>query len=148
MNSPSNPVRRVPRPADGEAGRVGRRGTRWAAVALVVGLGLNGISLCLCPPPVGPCGPESCCSQGGGHHLDVPEPVSGASAHSAPCCVSQLVTSGLAARIGDRDVLSDTFNAVAVISVSPTARVIGSTLGPSASRLHPFAPPLRTVLRM
>ena len=139
-----------PRPAEGEGGRRARLEIRCAAMALAFALGLNGIGLCLCAPlsVKGGCEPQGCCPDPGGHHDGTPEAGTSLKASSAPCRASQVMSSGVADRIDDRDVLRHTLTAAAALHVSPAHRVAASVFGASASPLHSSSPARTAVLRI
>jgi hypothetical protein len=137
-----------PRQADSLACQGFRRGLRWAAAALALALGLNGIGLCPCAPqPVVAGEPQSCCPHSGGHPDGLPGTGASVKASSVPCCASEM-TSGVAARIDERDAMRHTLTVVAAIHVFPADTVVSSTVSASASALSFSSPPRTTVLRI
>ena len=141
-------VRRDPRRSPSISGRGSLDGWRCVAAVLALGLGLSGVSPCLCGvEPDRTSDPHACCrhsaSAGGG----VPTDGTSVNASSTPCCTSQEVA-GLAARLDDPDVLRHTLLAAVATATVPARHVVVSTVGASASSLQYFSPPRSTVLRI
>lgn len=121
---------------------------RCVAAVLALGLGLSGVSPCLCAAePAQSSDPHACCSHSASARGGVPTTGQSVKASSVPCCTSQ-TAAGLAARLDDRDVLRHTLLAAVATATVPERHVVVSTVGASASSLQHFSPPRTTVLRI
>lgn len=84
----------------------------------------------------------------GGPHDGAPEPGTGVIAALTPCCMAaQTMTSGVAVRIGERDV-RHTLTAVATLSVAAAARSETLVFGAAVSSYSSASPPRASVLRI
>jgi hypothetical protein len=134
-------------------GRGTRRATRCAIVLLALGLGVNGIALCLCmagPARAGSANgrdPHACCPKPGSHQESMPVTgtVIGA---SVSCCGSRATAPAFVARIGARDLLRHAATSVAGAYIPPDAPVAPFTLGASASFVRGASPTRTPVLRI
>jgi hypothetical protein len=128
--------------------RRGSQGWRCVAVLLALGLGLSGVSACLCAAEPGQTSDlHACCGPLAGHGGGVPTSGTSVTASSTPCCASQ-TAAGFAARLDDRDVLRRTVVAAVATAMAPQRYVAPSTVGASATCHQSVSPPRTTVLRL
>lgn len=141
-------LRRDLRQSPGRARRGSPVGWRCVAAILALGLGLSGVSPCLCAAESAQTSdPHACCAQPAGPRRSVPTDGTSVTTSATPCCTSP-TAAGLAARLDDRDVLRHTFAAGVARATAPDHQVALSTLGVSAASLQHFPPPRTTVLRI
>ena len=143
------PRRRAPRPV-AAAVRGPRRRPPYAAAALALGLGFNGIGSCLCAAePLKIPDPHSCCPRSVGHDECAKTSTTGTAvrALSASCRASQTAP-GFAARIDDRDVVRHALIAASTTYASPEPQIFLSAIAVSSSSLHFPSPPRTAVLRI
>jgi len=136
------------RQSEGGTRRESRVGWRCVAAVLALGLGLSGVSPCLCAAePAQTSDPHACCAHSASPRRSVPTTGTFVTTSATPCCTSP-TAAGLAARLDDRDVLRHTFAAGVARATAPDHQVAVSTLGVSAASLQHFSPPRTTVLRI
>jgi hypothetical protein len=126
------------------------RGTRYTALALAVGLGLNGLGFCLCatgPAQTAAADPRSCCPNRTGHHTHTPAAET-ILKRSASCCDSPTAAPAFVARIDERDGLRHALIIVAATHIPPDAPLAPSTRGASASCVRGASPSRTPVLRI
>lgn len=142
LESFSSPT--VPRRLAHAAGRGPRRLTRYAAAALVLGLGLNGLGRCLCTPTAAKtCDVKPCCAAMGSHHGFASGSGTSLAASVTTCCASGAMRSGVAARLDDRDIQRHAVAAMAAVtSVSQHVPRMPATIRASLSLLRPSSPPI------
>jgi hypothetical protein len=123
-------------------------GWRCVAAVLALGLGLTGVSPCLCAAePARTSDPHACCAHSASPRRGVPTTGTFVKTSATPCCTS-LTAAGLAARLDERDVLRHTFAAAVARATAPERHLAFSTVGVSAAPLHHSSPPRPTVLRI
>lgn len=123
-------------------------GWRCVAAVLALGLGLSGVSPCLCAAEPAPTSdPHACCAHSAGTGGAAPTDGTSVKTSASPCCTSP-TAAGLAVRLDDRDVLRHTFAAAVARATAPERHFAFSTLGVSAASLQHFSPPRTTVLRI
>ncbi len=141
-------LRRALRQSPGSARRGSPVGWRCVAAILALGLGLSGISPCLCAAESAQISdPHACCAHSASPRRSAPTAGTFVTTSANPCCTSP-TAAGLAARLDDRDVLRHTFAAGVARATAPDHQVALSTLGVSAASLQHFPPPRTTVLRI
>ena len=141
-------LRRDLRQSPGRTRRESPVGWRCVAAVLALGLGLSGVSPCLCAAePAQTSDPHACCAHSASPRRSVPTTGTLVTTSATPCCTSP-TAAGLAARLDDRDVLRHTFAAGVARATAPVHQVALSTLGVSAASLQHFPPPRPTVLRI
>lgn len=128
--------------------RRGSVGWRCVAAALALALGLGGVSPCLCAAEPGRTSdPHACCGHSAGSAGGVTTNGPFLKTCAIPCCASQTAV-GLAARLGDHEVLKHTLVAAVATASVMQRHVVPSTAGASASPLYYSSPPRTTVLRI
>jgi hypothetical protein len=132
----------------GSRRRGAHAGWRCVAAVLALGLGLSGVSNCLCSrEPAKTSDPHACCAQAAVPGGAVPTTGTFVKTSATQCCASH--TAGVvAARLDDRDVLRHTLPAAVARATSPERDGALSTVGVSATSLQYFSPPRSTVLRI
>jgi hypothetical protein len=123
-------------------------GWRCVAAVLALGLGLSGVSPCLCArEPAKTSDPHACCAHAAGPGGGAPTTGTFVKTSATPCCTSQtalVVTAGPV----DRDVLRLSLLAAVATGAAPGRHVAPSTVGASATSLQYLSPPRSTVLRI
>ena len=136
------------RRSEGGARRESPVGWRCVAAVLALGLGLSGVSPCLCvAEPAQTSDPHACCAHSAGPGGGVPTDGTSGKTSATPCCTSP-TAAGLTARLDDRDVLRHTLVAAVARAIAPERQVALSTVGVSAASLQHFPPLRTTVLRI
>jgi hypothetical protein len=141
-------LRRGLRQSPGSARRGSPVGWRCVAAILALGLGLSGVSPCLCRAELARTSdPHACCKDSAGPGGGVPTDGTAVKASSTPCCASQ-TAAAFAARLDGRDVLRHTLVAALATAIAPERHVAPSTVGAAAASPQHSSPRRTNVLRI